>query len=82
MPNQKLAELLDSQDLTEPEKHVIRWQFGRLGDFQGSLMHTIARADDENMRRLACSFPLQVSAFAAWTKGGLGEKLRGMGLEI
>ena len=77
-----VASFLKSHDLTDSEKWVCHWQFGMLGHFQAALAQCIARADDGNLMALSLGFPVQVSGYRQWTQGGLGKKLRGMGLDI
>ena len=74
--------LLISDQLSESEKWVVKWQLGLLGDFQEALAVAITRADDNNLMALSLGFPEQVAGLRAWRQGGLAEKLRRMGLEL
>lgn len=79
---QEVGAILRSEDLTEGEKIIVKWQFRILGDFQTALMEAIGRADDDNLERISRGFPDHVSGFMAWSRGGLGQRLRKMGLDI
>lgn len=63
-------------------KALIMWQFGYLGDFQLALWQAIAKADEENLHRLALGYPAHVRAFRDWAHGDLGDRLRAAGLGI
>ncbi len=81
----QLGEFLQRTDLAEFEKLVIRWQFRMCGDFETALWRAIALADTDNIERLRLGFPLHVQGYEAWAWGmplSLGQKLRGMGLDI
>lgn len=73
---------LESEEWTNAEKWVLRWQFGLLGDFQTALADAIKRADYTNLARLELGFPDEVAGFTAWNRGDLGTRLRNAGLEI
>lgn len=79
---QHIGDILESGQLTDPEKWVVKWQFRLLGDFQTALAAAIARADDNNLMSLSLGFPEQVAGFRAWTHGDLGRRLRALGLEV
>ncbi len=64
------------------EKWVVKWQFGLLGDFESALAGAIVRADDRNLERLAEGFPTQVSAYLAWSRGDMAQRLRKAGLDL
>ena len=79
---ERIGAMLTSDEWTEAEKSVIKWQFRLLGDFRTALFEAITLADDKNLVRLAMGFPYEVSGFMAWNRGGLGKRLRDAGLEI
>ena len=78
----EIGYFLDSPAWTPAEKLVIKWQFHLYGDFYTALWEVIKRADEENLERLACGFPLQIIGFKQWAFGDLGQRLRAAGLEI
>ena len=82
---QHIVELLAMEDITDEERLVIKWQFRLCGDFETALWGAIITADEDNLGRLASGFPLHIRGFRAWAFAepySLGEKLRGLGLDI
>ena len=71
---------LDSDDWTEGEKFVLKWQWRQNGSFYTSLIETMCRADDENLGRLAMGFPSLALAIADWKTGDLAKRLRDLDL--
>ena len=82
MNRAEIDKVLRSLELTEPEKWVIKWQFGLLGDFQTALSAAIKSADETNLARLELGFPVQVGGFREWAFGGMGTRLRERGVDI
>jgi hypothetical protein len=64
------------------EQWVVRWQLGLLGDFESALAGAIVRADEGNLERLGQGFPTQVSAYLAWSRGDMAQRLRKAGLDL
>ena len=79
---EQVATFLASDEWTEAEKWVMKWQFRLLGDFRNALFHAIACADDRNIELLALGFPDEVAGYKAWTCGDLAKRLRDAGLQI
>ena len=52
--------------LTDIEKAVVGWQYGRHGGFFTSLWKAIVKADSGNLVRLYRAFPEQVLGYAAY----------------
>lgn len=77
-----IGAILKSDDFTESDKIVVRWQFQLLGDFETALMGAIARADDGNLEKLRIGFPDHVAGYLNFTRGDLGDRLRGAGLDV
>ena len=78
-----IERFLGSPDWTPSEKWVIKWQFGLLDeDFARPLAECIKRADDTNLSKLGCGFPVEVKGFREWSRGDLGQRLRDAGLGI
>lgn len=77
---------LQSDDWTESEKWVIKWQYNKslnlLGGFETALAEAICQADENNLALLYRGFPDQVTGYTQWTRGGLGRRLRAAGLNI
>ena len=67
---------LDSKENSETDKYLVKWQFRVFGDFETSLMETIARADEDNLDLLRRAFPMQVEAYLDWAIGGAGKRIR------
>lgn len=77
-----IGEILKSDQFNESDKWVVMWQFGYLGDFQRLLSSAIKQADENNLRKLAMGFPVEVEGFIRWSQRDLGERLRAAGLDI
>lgn len=77
-----IRDLLASPDLSKSDKLIIRWQFGRLGDFETALMKVIALADESNLELLERGFFAQCEAYRQWTRGSMGQRLRSRGLDL
>jgi hypothetical protein len=75
-------QVLNSNLWTPGEKAVVKWQFRKFGHFFTALFGTMARADEENLTKLALGFPDEVAGFREWAHGNLAERLRKAGLEI
>ena len=54
-------------NLTEIEKIAIDWQYDRLGGFYKTLMKAISLADEDNLKRLALSFPYHTTAYLKYS---------------
>ena len=80
--HEEIGAILTSEDWTDAEKFVVKWQFGLLGDFRTALIRAITLADDRNLEQLALGFPDEVAGYRAWAYGGLGRRLREAGLGI
>ena len=78
----QIREILTSNEWTEAEKAVVKWQFRITGDFGKALWEAICRADEDNLERLSRGFPTEVEGYTAWTRGDLGYRLRQTGLPI
>ncbi len=76
----KVREALESGDWTEGEKFVLKWQWRLNGGFYTSLIETMCRADDENLRRLRAGFPSLADAIRSWKHGDLAVRFREAGL--
>jgi len=72
----EIHEFLSSKENSETDKHLVKWQYRMLGDFETSLMKTIALADEDNLDLLKRAFPFQVEAYLDWTRGGAGRRIR------
>lgn len=79
---EQIVAIIQSERFTKPEKFIVKWQFGMLGDFQSALIEAIKLADEGNLSRLAEGFPDEVGAFLSWSRGNLGDRLRAAGLNI
>lgn len=79
---EKIREILCSNDWTEAEKSVVKWQFRMTGSFFAALWEAICRADEYNLERLSRGFPTEVEGYTAWAKGNLAYRLRKAGLDI
>ena len=80
-----ISKILKSNDWTESEKSVVKWQFRLCGDFKTALWEAIIRADEDNLARLRYGFPNEVAGYKAWAwtePYSLATKLREAGLEI
>ena len=66
---------LKSDNWTEAEKCVIRWQFRLYGSFYFQLFEAIQLADYLNIEKLRKGFPNEVEGFLAWRDGDLGNKI-------
>ena len=77
-----IRKFLVHPDLSTSERWVVMWQFRILGDFGSALAKAITLADESNLNRLAAGFPVEVQGYREWSQGGLGRKLRDMGLDI
>ena len=80
--HEQIGIILTSDEWTEAEKFVVKWQFRLLGDFRTALIQAIMLADDRNLEQLALGFPDEVAGYRAWAYGGLGRRLREAGLGI
>lgn len=80
--HETLRTMLRSEVWTESEKHILKWQFRMLGDFDTALMHCIALADEDCLARLQSGFLEEVQGFRAWSQGDLARRFRAEGLAI
>jgi len=72
MTREALDKLMESKELTDGEKIYIKdCQFHLGGSFSNALFEAIARADNENLNKLASGFPQEVQGFLAWARGNL-----------
>lgn len=71
--------LLESPEFTEGEKLYLKFQRNEIGDFYRCLFETIARADVQNLNRLAKGFPEEVAAYIAWSQGDLYDRVKAFG---
>lgn len=81
----EIGDFLSRDDITPAEKLVIKWQFRLCGHFEIALWNAIMKADEDNLDRLACGFPIHIIGYRAWAFGdpySMGQKLRNLGLEI
>lgn len=72
----KRAAALESDEWTEGEKMILRWQYRELGGFWTHFFEALCRADDVNLDHLHRAFPSVVDAMRSWRYGDLGERLR------
>ena len=80
-----ISHILASDEWTEGEKSVVKWQYRLHGDFKTALWTAIIRADESNLRCLGKGFPDEVAGYMAWAWSepySLGKKLRKTGLWI
>ena len=80
-----ILEILNSDEYSDGEKDVLKWQFKFLGHFKTALFDCIKRADENNLDKLEMGFPEQVKAFRAWAFGepySLSQKFRATGLDV
>lgn len=49
------------------EEIILKWQYGRFGDFFTLLMKAISCADKDNLTRLKLAFPDHVTAYERYT---------------
>lgn len=80
MMHKKIAEFLADPNEPPEEKAVVKWQWGLYGDFYTALFGAIKRADEQNLERLRLGFPIEVTGFVEWNRGGLAQKLRDKGV--
>ena len=58
------------------EKRLVKWQFGYASGFTTSLFLSMAKADDDNLKRFAKGFPEEVAALIRFrTEDGYWQKL-------
>lgn len=69
----QIAHVLQSPRLTPGEKKYIEFQYHLAGDFYTALWGVIARADENNLFKLAQGFPGEVAAYKRWTRGDLAQ---------
>ena len=55
--------LLKGSHLTSGEKHLLNWYHQMGGSFFNGLFDLMSHADEENLKKLAKSFPEDVEAF-------------------
>lgn len=79
---EQLAAALASDEWTESEKAVLRWQFRMNGDFFTALWDAICKADHNNQYRLSLAFPVEVHGYRQWAYEDLGERFRKAGLSL
>lgn len=77
-----LQAMLQSDNWSKAEKCAVKWQYDFYGGFFKSLFECIARADSDNLARLAKGFPDEVQGFLLWTQGDLAETLEKASLEF
>jgi len=53
--------------LTPEEDCIVQWQYGQMGDFRTSLMHTITKADIYNMVELYSVYPVEVEGYRLYS---------------
>lgn len=54
---------LSTDNITNADRELFYWQFGKSGSFSTSLFNTISYADINNLTKLSKAFPDEVSAF-------------------
>jgi hypothetical protein len=64
-----VEEALNSDEFTEGQKAIIKWQFKMHGNFLTALFEAICRADPQNLARLELGFPVEVGGFKDWNNG-------------
>ncbi len=72
----RVSAALDSDDWTEGEKRVLRWQWGLMGGYWTAFFEAAMRADDGNLDALARAYPGVISALRSWKFGNLGTRFR------
>jgi hypothetical protein len=72
----RVSAALDSDDWTEGEKKILRWQFRLLGGYWTAFFEAAIRADDGNLDALARAYPGVISALRSWKFGDLATRLR------
>ena len=79
-PRARLAAALSSNDWTDGEKTILRWQYRDLGGFWTAFMEAAMRADDANLEHLSRAFPSAIEAVRSWKFGDLGRRMTEAGL--
>ena len=75
LPKEQVKNILDSSELTNAEKEIVRWQFELQGSFNHRLFETIASADTLNKAALALAYPEYVEAMIAWQQRDLAQRI-------
>lgn len=76
-----LGEALESAELDESAKWVIRWQHRDklpLSEFEVALLQVATVADDANLNLLSLGYPELVAGIREWRHGDLARRLRSM----
>lgn len=74
--------IMVGSDFTEGEKRLLQWQFRRASGFVTALMEVMARADHDNLDRLALGFPEEAAAMRAWKQGDLSQRFERAGVVL
>lgn len=75
MNREGLKKIMESAELTQGEKdYIFDNQYHHAGHFMTAIWEAIARADENNLRRLRMGFPEEVDAYLAWARGDLHER--------
>ena len=54
------------ENLNPAERFIWEWRRGRVSDFRRALIHTIQRADVQNLEKLRLGFPDEVEAWVSY----------------
>ena len=54
------------KDLNPAERFIWKWRRGRMSDFNRALIHTLQRADVQNLERLRLGFPEEVEGYVSY----------------
>ena len=76
----KIAAALASDDWTDGEKMMLKFQWGKLGGFYTSLIKTMLLADPENLCRFHGGFASLTIAVKNWKAGDLADRFRAAGV--
>ena len=52
-----------TDNLTNEEAWIVKWQYRLLGDFHSALFDAICRADEKNLAKIGQGFPDEVSGY-------------------
>ena len=58
-----LLKNLSTDNITNADRELFYWQYGKGGSFSTSLFNTISYADINNLTKLSKAFPDEVGAF-------------------
>jgi hypothetical protein len=72
----------ESNDLSDVERIILRWQLDDYGDFHKALWQAMLRADEDNLAKLEQGFPREVAALQAWRHTWIASLLRSKGYDL